>query len=104
MLMARISVVTLPPLSENSWVYEIEITESDGSGSKTTHQVTMDKNYYMDLTERGRIIPEEFIQKSIEFLIDREPKDSILQQFDIAQINDYFPEYEKEIRRTLNLS
>ena len=90
--MARISVVTLPPLSENSWVYEIEITESDGSGSKTTHQVTMDKNYYMDLTERGRIIPEEFIQKSIEFLIDRESKDCILQQFDIAQIDDYFPE------------
>jgi hypothetical protein len=102
--MARISVVTLPPLSENSWVYEIEITESDGSGSKTTHQVTMDKNYYMDLTERGRIIPEEFIQKSIEFLIDRESKDCILQQFDIAQIDDYFPEYEKEIRKALNLS
>lgn len=102
--MTRISVVTLPPLSENSWVYEIEITESDASGSKTTHQVTMDKNYYMDLTERGRIIPEEFIQKSIEFLIDRESKDCILQQFDIAQIDDYFPEYEKEIRKALNLS
>jgi hypothetical protein len=77
----------------------VEITESDGSGSRTTHQVTTGKDYYMELTERGRIIPEKFIKKSIEFLLDREPKDSILRQFDIAQISDYFPEYEKEIKR-----
>ena len=105
--MARISVVTLPPSDDNnsSWTYYVEITESDGSGSKTTHQVTMDKDYYMDLTERGRIIPEEFIKKSFEFLLDREPRNSILQQFDIAQINDYFPEYKTEIKKeALNLS
>ena len=100
--MVRISVVTLPPVNDNSWRYEIEIIESDGSGSKTTHQVTINKDYYMGLTERGRIIPEEFIKKSFEFLFDRESKDSILQQFDIAQINDYFPEYEMEIKKALN--
>ena len=99
--MVRISVVTLPPLNDNSWRYEVEITESDGSGSRTTHLVKLDKNYYMDLTERGRIIPEEFIKKSIEFLLERESKDSILRQFDIAQINDYFPEYEREIKKGL---
>lgn len=81
----------------------VEITESDGSGSKTSHQVSMGKDYYMDMTERGRIIPEEFIEKSFEFLLEKEPKDSILRQFDIIQINDYFPEYEKEIRIRLNL-
>jgi hypothetical protein len=105
--MVRISVVTLPPSEDdnnNSWRYHVEITESDGSGSETTHQVTMRKDYYMDLTERGRIIPEEFIKKSFEFLLNREPRDSILQQFDIAQINDYFPEYETEIKKALNLS
>lgn len=102
--MARISVITLPPLDDNNWRYDVEITESDGSGSKTTHQVTMDKDYYMDLTERGRIIPEEFIKKSFEFLLDREFNDSILRRFNIAQINDYFPEYEKEIKKALDLS
>ncbi|MDQ3969332.1 MAG: hypothetical protein M3275_13170 [Thermoproteota archaeon] len=100
--MVRISVVTLPPLDDNSnWRYHVEIAESDGSGSKTTHQVTMSKDYYMDLTERGRIIPEEFIKKSFEFLLNRESRDSILQQFDIAQINDYFPKYETEIKKAL---
>ena len=97
--MVRISVVTLPPLDDNSWRYEVKITESDGSGSNTTHQITMNKDYYMDMTERGRIIPEEFIKKSFEFLLYRESKDSILQQFDIAMINDYFPEYEIEMKK-----
>jgi hypothetical protein len=43
--MVRISVVTLTPSDDNnsSWRYHVEITESDGSGSKTTHQVTMSK-------------------------------------------------------------
>ena len=55
--MVRISVVTLPLLDDNSWRYEVKITESNGSGSKTTHQITLNKDYYMDMTERGRIIP-----------------------------------------------
>lgn len=42
--MVRISVVTLPPLDDNSWSYEVKITESDGSGSKATYQVTVDKD------------------------------------------------------------
>jgi hypothetical protein len=102
--LARISVVTLPPLDDMSWRYEVEVTESDGSGSQTTHQVTMDKGYYMDLTEKGRIIPEEFVKKSCEFLLERESKDSILRQFEIAQINDFFPEYEKEIKKVVDRS
>jgi hypothetical protein len=102
--LARISVVTLPPLEDMSWRYEVEVTESDGSGSQTTHQVTMDKDYYMDLTERRRTIPEEFIKKSFEFLLERESKDSILREFNISQINDFFPEYEKEIKKVLDRS
>jgi hypothetical protein len=101
--MVRISVVTLTPLDDNSWRYEVKITESDGSGSNTTHLITMNKDYYMDMTERGRIIPEEFIKKSFEFLLDRESKDSILQQFDISIINDYFPEYEREMKKNNKL-
>jgi hypothetical protein len=59
-------------------------------------KVTMNKDYYLGQT-RGLIIPEEFVKKSFEFLLERENKDSILRQFDINQINDYFPEFEKEI-------
>ncbi|MGI0044579.1 MAG: hypothetical protein ACRD47_12810 [Nitrososphaeraceae archaeon] len=102
--MARISVTAVSPLDNSSWRYNVEIFENDGSGSKTNHEVTLDKDYYMDLTDKGRIIPEEFVKKSFEFLLDRESKDSILQQFDIAQITDFFPEYEKEIKKALDHS
>jgi hypothetical protein len=102
--MARIFIIPVPPLDSNCWRYDVQVTESDGDGSKTTHQVTLDKEYYLDLTERARITPEEFIKKSFEFLLDRESRDSILKQFDLAQISDYFPEYEKEIRKALDSS
>jgi hypothetical protein len=59
--MTRISVITVSPLDNNSWRYNVEIFGNDESGSKTTHQVTLDKDYYMDLTQKGRIVPEEFI-------------------------------------------
>ena len=96
--MARISVITYPPSDDNTWRYNVEVIESDGSGSKTSHEVTMNKDYYLAQTE-GRIVPEEFVKRSFEFLLEREDKDSILQRFDITQINDYFPEFEKEIKK-----
>ena len=91
--MARISVTTSTPLDGNTWRYNIEVIET---GSKTNHEVTMNKDYYLGQTG-GLVIPEEFVKKSFEFLLERENKDSILRQFDINQINDYFPEFEKEI-------
>jgi hypothetical protein len=96
--MARISVTIYPPLDNNTWRYNVEVIESDGSGSKTNHEVTMNKYYYLAQTA-GCIIPEEFVKKSFEFLLEREGKDSILQQFDITQINDYFPGFEREIKK-----
>ena len=49
--MARISVTTSTPLDNNTWKYNVEIIESDGSGSKTNHEVTMKKDYYLGQTE-----------------------------------------------------
>jgi hypothetical protein len=100
--MSRISVVAIPPLDSSSWRYDVEVIEIDGGGpNKTTHEVTMDKDYYVDLTEGKLVNPEEFVKKSFEFLLEREFKDSVLRQFDIAQISDYFPEYENEIKKAL---
>jgi mRNA degradation ribonuclease J1/J2 len=58
-------------------------------------------------TRRAKFF-EEYINPRVangieDFLtIERESKDSILRQFNIAQINDFFPEYEKEIKKALN--
>jgi hypothetical protein len=98
--MVRITVNTLSPVSDDIWVYHVEVTESDGSGSQTRHKVTMDKQYYEKISN-GIVGPEDFVKKSFQFLLKRENKDSILREFDIKQITGYLPEYEYEIEKML---
>ena len=98
--MVRVTVCTLTPLDDNRWSYLVEVTESDGSGSQTRHKVSMDKEYYEKIST-GIIGPEDFVKKSFEFLLKREDKDSILKEFDIKQVGDYFPEYEAEINNIM---
>jgi hypothetical protein len=67
-------------------------------GSTTEHAVTLDDGYYQNLTN-GKITREEFIKKSFEFLLERESKESILSEFNLRVIRNYFPEYEEEIKK-----
>ena len=69
-------------------------------GSESTHRVTVKQSDYDRLTD-GKAEPEELITQSFKFLLEREPKESILSRFDLSVINRYFPEYEKEIKRRL---
>ena len=96
--MVRVIVSTLSPLDDNRWSYLVEVTESDGSGSQTRHKVSMDREYY-EINSNGIIGPEDFVKKSFEFLLKRENKYSILKEFNIKQIREYFPEYETEIKK-----
>ncbi len=66
-------------------------------GGKTEHTVTLDDDYYRDLTQ-GNVTKEELIERSFEFLLERESKESILSKFDLKVIGRYFPEFEREIR------
>jgi len=68
--------------------------------SKTEHKVTLNDEYYKELTN-GKISKEELIRKSFEFLLERETKESILSSFDLSIISKYFPEYEIELKRNL---
>jgi len=74
-------------------VYEVEVMREP----KTTHRVSLDESYYRKLT-RGSILPEELIEQSFQFLMERESNEQILSDFDLSVIQRYFPEYEKEIR------
>ena len=37
------------------------------------------------------------IAAAFQFLLDREPKESILRHFDVTVISHYFPEFEREL-------
>lgn len=42
--------------------------------------------------------PAALVRRSFEFLLAREPKESILRSFGLSVIGRYYPEYEREIR------
>jgi len=67
-------------------------------GARTEHVVTLDDEYYQYLTD-GEMTREELIELSFGFLLEREAKESILPRFNLRIINNYFPEFEKEIKR-----
>jgi hypothetical protein len=71
-----------------------EVTLREGN-SETRHQVTM-------LTATCNRLaaghpPERVIEAAFRFLLDREPKESILRSFDVRVISRYFPEFEQEL-------
>ena len=48
----------------------------------------------------GSTEPVDLVRRSFQFLLAREPKESILPAFDLPLIGRYFPEYKREIRRS----
>ena len=60
--------------------------------STTTHTVTISDHIHSKLTG-GEISKETLLEKSFEFLLQREPNTSILSQFRIEVISQYFPDY-----------
>ena len=66
----------------------------------TTHIVSLTSDYYKKLTA-GKVTQEVLIEKSFEFLLEREPNTSILRSFELPVIGRYFPEYEGEIKMIL---
>lgn len=45
--------------------------------------------------------PEALVAESFAFLLEREPRESILRHFELPVIERYFPEYRAEIRRRM---
>ena len=87
----------------------IEVEKLDGShfrvrvidgGSESIHHVTLDPKDHARLAG-PTVEPAELIRKSFEFLLEREPKESILGRFDLSVISRYFPEYEREIKKRM---
>lgn len=68
--------------------YEVVIDEGSSASS---HLVTV-TDKHVDLL-CGGCDPARLVEASMRFLLDREPKESITNQFDLDVIATYFPEY-----------
>ena len=77
--------------------FQVRVTEGK---SATSHRVTLKKADYDRITG-GKIEPAELVRRSFEFLLENEPKESILTRFDLTVISRYFPNFEREIKQRL---
>ena len=75
--------------------FEFEVVVREANG-ESRHHVTMDRKTCERLSGGGHT-PERLLDASFRFLLDREPKESILRRFDITVISRYFPEFEREL-------
>jgi hypothetical protein len=82
--------------------FAFEVVVRDGKG-ETHHHVTMAHDIYERLAA-GKHAPEQCIEAAFRFLLDREPKESILGRFDVTVISRYFPEFERELPHYLSRS
>jgi hypothetical protein len=76
---------------EKKWIFSVRVEDMD-------YEVDVRREDCRRLTS-GKIEPKELVEKSFEFLLAREPKESILKQFNLMEIARYFPEYESEISK-----
>ncbi|MBF0135357.1 MAG: hypothetical protein H7833_01460 [Magnetococcus sp. DMHC-1] len=70
---------------------------------RTEHTVTVDQ---MTFDKISRIVgtecqPVKIIEASFRFLLEREPKEAILNRFDLTLISHNFPEYYEQIKQYL---
>jgi hypothetical protein len=72
--------------------YRVEVT---GSGSTTTHDVVVTDAHvekYAAGSDKAALV-----RASFGFLLDREPKESILSRFELSVIERYFPEFPRRL-------
>ena len=86
-------------MTESGDRYDFVVTVAEGRG-ETRHRVTLQKSDYQDLVG-GKASPQALVEESFRFLLEREPKESILRSFDLLIIGHYFPQYRREIVKRL---
>ena len=80
-----------------SWLCHVTIGDDPGA---TNHAVTVSGETVRELAA-GEAEPTRLVEESFRFLLEREPRESILRTFELPLIGRYFPEYEDQIRRRL---
>jgi hypothetical protein len=66
----------------------------------TVHEVTVGRDSLRELAPAGTDA-QRLVHASLAFLLEREPRESILRAFDLPVVGRYFPEYTTVIRERL---
>lgn len=80
---------------DDGWTCGVTVTDS----RTTEHTVEVPRDDYENLTGSTEVGVEDLVEQSFEFLLEREPQNAIMSQFDIMTIETYFPSFTDEIPR-----
>jgi hypothetical protein len=101
MLTSEVAMIEVQRIGEGDPLdFEVVVREGEG---ETRHHVTMSREMCDRLTA-DKHTPERCLEAAFRFLLDREPKESILGRFDVTVISRYFPEFERELPHYLSRS
>lgn len=78
-----------------------DVSVSDLAGA-TRHRVSMRASLFSHLAGDRAATPEEVVAAAFCFMLDREPKEAILGEFDLSVIKRYFPEFDAELPKYLD--
>jgi hypothetical protein len=78
----------------DGWTCTVRLADERSS---TNHRVAVTRRDLGRLAP-GADGPDDLVRRSFEFLLEREPKESVLPEFDLPVIGRYFPDYEATIR------
>ena len=79
----------------DGWTCLVRVADARGPSEHRVRVARAD----LERLAPGADDPTDLVRRSFEFLLAREPKESILASFDLPVIGRYFPEYEATIRR-----
>ena len=74
------------------------------SSKKNTQHIVKFSDKQRDLYELGHIQKDVIIKIAFDFLLAREPNTSILTNFSIDLISNYFPEFETKLKKNFTKS
>lgn len=72
-----------------------------GEGRSSTGHVVRVRQVDLERLAPGATEPEGLVRAAFDFLLEHEPKESILRAFDLPVIGRYFPGWEADVRRRL---
>ena len=79
---------------ENGWFCEVVVRDES---SESHHRVNVPSGD-LDRLDPGAADATELVRTTFAFLLEREPKESILPEFGLREVSRYFPEFEEQIR------
>jgi hypothetical protein len=89
--------VTVNPRPGGAFTFDVIVRDLRG---ESRHRVTVEANDAERWAKLG-VEPSRWAEAVMRFLLDREPKESIMSAFDMRVVRRYFPEFDEAFPRYL---